>query len=1259
VTAVGRHFRSGAVQALIILALLGSLLGASNTLVLAAPCDPPIANPILCENTRPGTPRSTWDLPGAGVGDTSIQGFATDISYNKGTTATFKISTPAAAYRLDIYRLGYYQGNGARLIATVTPSATLPQAQPPCLSDPSTGLTDCGNWATSATWAIPSTAISGIYIAKLTRTDTGGASHIVFVVRDDASTAPMLFQTSDTTWQAYNLYGGNSLYAGGPGTNPGRAYKVSYNRPFDTRSTKPQSWVFTDEYPMLRWLEANGYNMTYAAGIDSDRDGAARIQQHRVFVSVGHDEYWSANQRANVEAARNAGVNMAFFSGNESFWKTRYENSLDSSHTAYRTLVSYKETHANARIDPADPPTWTGTWRDPLVSPPADGGRPENAMTGQMFMVNGDDYRALVVPYADSRLRFWRNTSVASLAPGQSTTLTAGCNCILGYEWDMDVDNGSRPAGLFQLSSSSYTVNTLLQDFGSTYGSGQATHSLTLYRASSGALVFGAGTVDYAWALDGNHDVMTSTPEPILQQATVNLFGDMGVQPGSLQAGLVPAGASTDTVKPSSTITAPGPGATLHLAAPVTISGTAADSGGQVAGVEVSVDSGTTWHRANGTTAWTYTWTPSSTSQVTLKSRAVDDSGNIETPGAGVTVGGTQTTGCPCTIWSQSTAPADQSSADPNPVEVGVKFSSDTAGFITGIRFYKLALNGGTHIGSLWSSTGAMLASATFANESASGWQQANFATPVPITANTTYVASYHMGGGQYAGDLNYFATGVDSPPLHALSNAAGGGNGVYAYGNGSTFPSNTFQSSNYWVDVAFTSTTGTPTPVPTASATRTSTPLPATNTPTATPRPACTPLPTAIATNTPPPTRTSTPTRTPTRAPATSTPTRTATAIPTCTPVPATATPLPATATPPPTSTPTPAGTPQACPCTIWPASSAPVNQNGNDPSSVEVGIKFTSDTSGYVSALRFYKLPVNTGAHIGHLWTATGTLLATATYTNESVSGWQQVTLNPPVEITAGATYVASYFSPGGHYATDQNTFTSTGVNAPPLHALASPSSGGNGVYAYGGSSTFPNNSFSASNYWVDLVFSTTPPPTPTPGPSATPTVTPTPPACPCSLFAGTSSPTNTVGNDPSAVEVGVKFRSDAAGSISAVRFYKLANNAGPHVVSLWSPGGTLLATATASSESASGWQQVNFTTPVPIAANTTYVASYHTNTGGYAVDQNVFTADLNNGVLHAPSTGSSGGNGVYAYSAASTFPNSSFSASNYWVDVVFRVP
>ncbi len=374
--------------------------------VAQATCTAP-KNPIEAENCLPGTPASQWYVQAAG--SPNIQGFATDASVNLGQTIFFKISTSAVSYRIDIYRLGFYQGNRARFVTSISPSVPLPQIQPSCLSDSSTGLIDCGNWGISASWTVPSTATSGIYFVRLVRLDTGEVGAIMFIVRNDSSHSDILYQASDTTWQAYNDYGGNSLYAGNP---VGRAYKVSYNRPGNHMND-----FFIYEFGMFRFLEANGYDVTYFSGVDTDRNGAL-ITQHKVFLSVGHDEYWSAGQRANVEAARAAGVNLAFFSGDEVSWKTRWEPSIDGTSTPYRTLVCYKESSANAVIDPRDPPTWTGLWQDPRFSPPADGGHSENALTGTMFEVGNPRYDAITVPQADGRMRFWRNTSVATLGPG-------------------------------------------------------------------------------------------------------------------------------------------------------------------------------------------------------------------------------------------------------------------------------------------------------------------------------------------------------------------------------------------------------------------------------------------------------------------------------------------------------------------------------------------------------------------------------------------------------------------------------------------------------------------------------------------------------------------------------------------------------------------------------------------------------------------------------------------------------------------------
>ncbi len=808
--------------------IAGNALAANESwsFTTAAAGGPCAANAITAENCLTGNPSSEWDVNGAG--DPSIQGYASQISVNRGGTVQFKVNTNATNYRFDIYRMGYYGGLGARRITSVNPTASLPQNQPSCLTQASTGLIDCGNWAVSGSWTVPANAVSGIYFAKVIRLDTGGASHIVFIVRNDSAASDIVFQTSDTTWQAYNNYGGNSLYVGSPGTNPARAYKVSYNRPFNTRAVDGgQDWVFNSEYPMVRWLESNGYDVTYITGVDTDR-AANLVTSRRVFFSVGHDEYWSGQQRANVEAARNAGVHLAFFSGNEIFWKIRWENSIDGSGTPYRTLVNYKETHANAKIDPSS--EWTGTWRDPRFSPPADGGRPENSLTGTAFTVNSGT-SAIVVPAAEGKMRLWRNTSIASLGDTQSATLTAGS---LGYEWDSDLDNGARPPGLIRLSNTTVSGVDKLQDHGSSYALDTANHALTMYKHPSGARVFGAGTIQWSWGLDATHDRAGSPADVRMQQATVNLLADMNVQPATLQGGLFAASASTDNTAPTVVISSPAAGASVPQNS-VLITGTASDVGGVVAAVEVSTDGGATWRPATGRASWSFTWLPTTTGETTVRVRAVDDSGNIQGSPATLTLNIGQAA-CPCSLWPFEN-PTSGVDADPNSVELGTRFRSSSAGTITALRFFKHPQNTGVHVGSLWTAGGSLIAQVTFTGETASGWQTQALPTPATIQANTDYVVSYHTSSGFYTGEDGYFAgEGVVSGPLTAPQDGVGGSNGLYKYGASSVFPNETYNSENYWVDVVFMNSGGSsdstaPTvsiasPTSSATTTVTSTPL-------------------------------------------------------------------------------------------------------------------------------------------------------------------------------------------------------------------------------------------------------------------------------------------------------------------------------------------------------------------------------------------------------------------------------------------------
>ncbi|MFO0916592.1 MAG: DUF4082 domain-containing protein [Pirellulales bacterium] len=1184
---------------------------------------------IAQENALPGAPESEWELSNP---STTIEGYAADFSVNLGETVRFKVRTDATDYRIDIYRLGYYGGTGARKVATVQPQVSLPQAQPAGLSDPATGLNDFGNWQVSASWQVPSTATSGIYLGKLEREDgVSGSSYMIFVVRDDDGGSDLLFQTSDTTWQAYNNYGGTSLYQSTG--NIARGYKVSYNRPFAGLSIQQLSSVFRAELPMLYWLEANGYDVSYSTGIDTDRRGS-ELLEHKAFLSVGHDEYWSAGQRSAVEAARNAGVNLAFFSGNEVFWKTRWESSIDGTGEPYKTLVAYKETHANAKIDPiAD--QWTGTWRDPRFSPPADGGRPENSLTGTLFAVNNSatSTTAITVPADYAQLRLWRNTSVALLQPGQTATLAAET---LGFEWDVVADNPSRPAGLFRLSSTTRDVPVVLIDQGSSYAPGTATHSLTMYRASSGALVFGAGTIQWSWGLGGKPNQAVYVTSPAMQQATVNLLADMGSQPQTLSSGLVLATASNDSSAPTATLTSP-----LQLTPQqgiVTVAGTASDTGGIVAGVEVSVDGGQTWSMATGKTSWSYSWTPKVQGAVTVKVRAVDDSGNLETPGPGTTVQ-VQAAVTSVSIWSNNDLPAIPFHQDGIGLELGMKFRAATTGLITGIRYYQGTLaDTAWHIGHLWSSTGTNLATVMFPPAKTVGWQQAQLSQPVRIAADTTYVVSQFSPLGYYPATLNYFTTSYTNGPLKALATGEDGPNGMFGYNN-SQFPKSSV-SSNYWVDVLFAADSQ---PAPSDdSQPPISSIVEVSSTSGVTVGQSVRVAGTArdqgvgnvsqveisidggatwqLAAGT----KSWSYTFVPTSAGKVNVFSR-------------------ATDTYGNVEVPTAGYTISVSgngSYTMWDAV-LPTTAGSFAGPALEVGMKFQPLQSGRITELRYYQASnVDSSAHIGNLWSSSGQLLATVTFPGLTGKGWRQVQLSQPVAVEANQTYIVSQYSPTGTYAATLDYFTAA-QDKGPLRALRNGDDGGNGVYRYGSTSSFPNASFRSANYWVDVAFQ--------PDPTA--------PISTWSLWQG-ATPTSLINrHEATPIQLGMKFQVREAGVVETLRYYQAQSaDTTSHVGRLWTASGQLLGTVTFAAATKTGWQEARLDTPVRLQPNTTYVVTHYTPQGYYSATLDYFTSSRDSGPVHALANGEDGPNGLYRY-GSDAFPTSSYRAANYWADLVFR--
>ncbi|MGO4535814.1 DUF4082 domain-containing protein [Leifsonia sp. 2MCAF36] len=1269
------------------------------------------ANPIACENALPGTSPTVWDNFD-GSGDSSIQGFATDISVNVGSSIGFKVDTPAKAYTIQIFRTGYYQGLGARKIADVTPSATLPQVQPQCKTDAATELYDCGNWGVSASWTVPTDAVSGVYVALLTRNDTHGQSQIIFVVRNNASHSAIVFQTSDPTWEAYNPYGGSDFYQGG---DNGRAYKISYNRPFATRDgTTQRDFYFSSEFAMVQFMERNGYDVTYQAGVDTDRYGSL-LTNHKVFMSVGHDEYWSAGQRANVIAARDAGVNLLFASGNEMYWHTRYEPSTaNGSSTSYRTLTSYKETWSNAKIDPTA--EWTGTYRDPRFASQANGaGIPENGVTGTMYMSTVTDL-PVTVSSAEGKTRLWRSTNLTNLTSGSTAALAQHT---VGYESDEDLDNGFRPSGLIRLSTVTGAVSQEMLDFGSTVGPGTTTNHITMYRAPSGALVYSVGSIQWAWGLTQNHDGDGAPADSRMQQAQINMFADMGVKATTLMSGMVQTSASADTTAPTTTITSPAAGASIPNGQSVTVTGTASDIGGVVAGVEVSTD-GSTWHPATGTTNWTYTYVQNGTGTQTIRVRGIDDSGNYTSAPSSrsVTVTG------PYSIFG-SQVPTTADSGDGAAYELGLKFTATQNGYISGVRFFKSAANTGAHTGSLWTTTGTRLATVNFSGESASGWQTASFVSVVAVTAGTSYIVSYTDPAGHYAVQNYAFAyRGLAADPMRV-----DGGFGAPTagfYGQPGSFPDTTSGNANYYVDAVFTTVDNTPLqatsqwPLPGSSSNATSSTIGAVFSKDVTPSTIAFTVTSAAGTAVDGTVSYAASTRTATFTPSAALASATTYSV-TLTAKDTNGIALSSGGT---WSFITSQGSPGAsCPCGLFDDSTAPTVQEFSD-SPVSLGLSFSSTSAGTVTGMRFYKSSGNTGAHVGTLWAADGTKLATGTFQNETTAGWQTLNFTSPVNITANTKYAVSYRTTTGKYSVTPGAFTS-GMTNGSLVAGANA-----GVFNY--ADAFPNST-SSSSYLVDVVFMKAPDPVsvvsqaPASGAISVPanstisitvsapvapgyaftvkngstaiagtaalsadgkTITFTPSqalpdgatitatvsgvtstgggslptqswsfttaaaAATTYSFFGNATPATPSTNDSSALELGLSFTSSQDGTVSAIRFYKAAGNVGTHTGTLWSSSGTALATVTFANETALGWQTAQLSTPVAITAGQTYVVSYFAPYGHYASSPNYFAQPATSG----PLTAAAATNGRFTYGPAGGFPTDSYGATNYFVDVVF---
>ena len=352
---------------------------------------------------------------------------------------------------------------------------------------------------------------------------------------------------------------------------------------------------------MVRWLEANGYDVSYITGVDTDRARRDLLRSHKVFLSVGHDEYWSGAQRANVEAARDAGVQPGVLQRQRGV----LEDALGDQHRRLEHAVPHAgllQGNARQREDRSRPPTWTGTWRDPRFSPPADGGRPENALTGTIFMVNdgahdvdhgarGRRQDALLAQHQRRHARGRR--SRRRCRPARSAT--SGTRTL---------DNGFRPAG----------PDAPVDDDGHERRRDAAGLRLDVRHrhrdAQPDALPrTAAARWSSAPARCSGRGASTRTTTAAARAAdAAHAAGDgQPVRRHGRAAGHAAAGPGRrprhrpTRRRPTSTITSPAAGATFAAGHAVTISGTATDTGGGVVGgVEVSVDGGATWHPATG-----------------------------------------------------------------------------------------------------------------------------------------------------------------------------------------------------------------------------------------------------------------------------------------------------------------------------------------------------------------------------------------------------------------------------------------------------------------------------------------------------------------------------------------------------------------------------------------------------------------------------------------------------------------------------------
>ncbi len=449
---------------------------------------PAFSNAITVENAHTGT--TDWQIPSGNGATTEIQAYASATSVSPGQKLSFFVSTQQAStpYAISIYRIGWYNGLGGRLMTSAANQVGVAQGYFDSRSNRLVGCLSCyvntrtglveANWIPSYKLTVPSDWTTGIYLAKFTDANNK-QTYVPFDVRGNPNSRYVV-ATADTTNAAYNTWGGNSLYSssGELYEAAGKAVKVSFDRPYVQGFGS--SFVLVFEGDAIRWFERQGYDLSYISSVDL-QEQPTQLLQHRAYISLGHDEYWTKEMRDGVEYARDKGVGLAFLEADAAYWQMRFEP--DSTGTPDRTIVCYKVQTSNHDLarDPIygkDNSRVTTLWRDPVLN------RPENALIGIMF----SDF----THQADFPWQMDRQAKSPLLGgTGLQYEQPYGCG-LVGYEWDRVFANGATPSGLQVLGTSSTINETNKPDVSNT----------TYYIAPSGAMVFATGSIYWTAALD-------------------------------------------------------------------------------------------------------------------------------------------------------------------------------------------------------------------------------------------------------------------------------------------------------------------------------------------------------------------------------------------------------------------------------------------------------------------------------------------------------------------------------------------------------------------------------------------------------------------------------------------------------------------------------------------------------------------------------------------------------------------------------------